>query len=65
MCLYCCCSFAKVSTTWQKILQEDKRIFQMYSRAVKNLSVSFCTEPVFFCYFRSPKLKRSQISFLD
>ncbi|NWI77630.1 FBX5 protein, partial [Dryoscopus gambensis] len=31
-------NFAKVSTTWQKILQEDKWIFQMYSRAVKNLS---------------------------
>ncbi|NWV88336.1 FBX5 protein, partial [Machaerirhynchus nigripectus] len=30
-------NFAKVSTTWQKILQEDKWIFQMYSRAVKNL----------------------------
>uniref|UniRef100_A0A8C5T7W0 F-box protein 5 n=1 Tax=Malurus cyaneus samueli TaxID=2593467 RepID=A0A8C5T7W0_9PASS len=26
-------NFAKVSTTWQKILQEDKWIFQMYSRA--------------------------------
>ncbi|NWW39314.1 FBX5 protein, partial [Panurus biarmicus] len=55
-------NFAKVSTTWQKILQEDKCIFQMYSRAVKNLSVSFCTEPsVFFYYFRSPPiLQRSQ-----
>ncbi|XP_066035168.1 F-box only protein 5 [Chamaea fasciata] len=31
-------NFAKVSTTWQKILQEDKWIFQMYSRAAKNLS---------------------------
>ncbi|NXV54730.1 FBX5 protein, partial [Molothrus ater] len=31
-------NFAKVSTTWQKILQEDKWIFQIYSRAVKNLS---------------------------
>ncbi|NXY14716.1 FBX5 protein, partial [Atrichornis clamosus] len=31
-------NFAKVSTTWQKIIQEDKWIFQMYSRAVKNLS---------------------------
>ncbi|NXO29846.1 FBX5 protein, partial [Cisticola juncidis] len=31
-------NFAKVSTTWHKILQEDKWIFQMYSRAVKNLS---------------------------
>ncbi|NWQ71565.1 FBX5 protein, partial [Neopipo cinnamomea] len=31
-------NFAKVSTTWQKILQEDKWIFQMYSKAVKNLS---------------------------
>ncbi|NWZ44670.1 FBX5 protein, partial [Brachypodius atriceps] len=31
-------NFAKVSTTWQKILQEDKWIFQKYSRAVKNLS---------------------------
>ncbi|NWV08861.1 FBX5 protein, partial [Ptilonorhynchus violaceus] len=31
-------NFAKVSTTWQKILQEDKWIFQTYSRAVKNLS---------------------------
>ncbi|NWV57230.1 FBX5 protein, partial [Daphoenositta chrysoptera] len=31
-------NFAKVSTTWQKILQEDKWIFQMYSRAVRNLS---------------------------
>ncbi|KAM6433247.1 F-box only protein 5 [Rhynochetos jubatus] len=31
-------NFAKVSKTWQKILQEDKRIFQMYSKAVKNLS---------------------------
>ncbi|NXM44026.1 FBX5 protein, partial [Gymnorhina tibicen] len=30
-------NFSKVSTTWQKILQEDKWIFQMYSRAVKNL----------------------------
>ncbi|NXY31153.1 FBX5 protein, partial [Pomatorhinus ruficollis] len=30
-------NFAKVSTTWQKILQEDKWIFQMYSRAVKKL----------------------------
>ncbi|NXN94882.1 FBX5 protein, partial [Rhinopomastus cyanomelas] len=29
---------AKVSTTWQKILQEDKRVFEVYSRAVKNLS---------------------------
>uniref|UniRef100_A0A8C3TVN4 F-box protein 5 n=1 Tax=Catharus ustulatus TaxID=91951 RepID=A0A8C3TVN4_CATUS len=26
-------NFAKVSTTWQKILQEDRRIFQMYNRA--------------------------------
>ncbi|NXT81884.1 FBX5 protein, partial [Zapornia atra] len=33
-------NFAKVSTTWQKILQEDKRIFQIYSKAVKNLSNS-------------------------
>ncbi|XP_014805995.1 PREDICTED: F-box only protein 5-like [Calidris pugnax] len=31
-------NFAKVSTTWQKILQEDKCIFQIYSKAVKNLS---------------------------
>ncbi|NXY89264.1 FBX5 protein, partial [Alcedo cyanopectus] len=31
-------NFAKVSTTWLKILQEDKKIFQVYSRAVKNLS---------------------------
>ncbi|NXH21046.1 FBX5 protein, partial [Bucco capensis] len=31
-------NFAKVSTTWHNILQEDKRIFQMYSQAVKNLS---------------------------
>ncbi|XP_061327523.1 F-box only protein 5 [Pezoporus flaviventris] len=31
-------NFAKVSTTWQKILQEDKWIFQIYSKAVKNLS---------------------------
>ncbi|NXN00816.1 FBX5 protein, partial [Sylvia borin] len=31
-------NFAKVSTTWLKILQEDKWIFQMYSRAVRNLS---------------------------
>ncbi|NXN60859.1 FBX5 protein, partial [Rynchops niger] len=31
-------NFAKVSTTWQKILQEDKWIFQMYNEAVKNLS---------------------------
>ncbi|NXG21529.1 FBX5 protein, partial [Grallaria varia] len=33
-------NFAKVSTTWQKILREDKWIFQMYSKAVKNLSNS-------------------------
>ncbi|NWS16371.1 FBX5 protein, partial [Pachyramphus minor] len=33
-------NFAKVSTTWRKILQEDKWIFQMYSKAVKNLSNS-------------------------
>ncbi|TRZ26832.1 hypothetical protein HGM15179_000302, partial [Zosterops borbonicus] len=32
-------NFAKVSTTWQKILQEDEQIFQMYSRAVENLSL--------------------------
>ncbi|NXA14108.1 FBX5 protein, partial [Sapayoa aenigma] len=31
-------NFARVSTTWQKILQEDKWIFQMYNKAVKNLS---------------------------
>ncbi|NXG71245.1 FBX5 protein, partial [Baryphthengus martii] len=31
-------NFAKVNTTWQKILQEDKKIFQIYSKAVKNLS---------------------------
>ncbi|NXF98766.1 FBX5 protein, partial [Sakesphorus luctuosus] len=31
-------NFAKVSTTWQKILREDKWIFQLYSKAVKNLS---------------------------
>ncbi|NXP03296.1 FBX5 protein, partial [Thinocorus orbignyianus] len=31
-------NFAKVSTTWRKILQEDKWIFQMYSKAMKNLS---------------------------
>ncbi|NXJ67413.1 FBX5 protein, partial [Rostratula benghalensis] len=31
-------NFARVSTTWQKILQEDKWIFQIYSKAVKNLS---------------------------
>ncbi|KFP88134.1 F-box only protein 5, partial [Acanthisitta chloris] len=31
-------NFAKVNTTWRKILQEDKCIFQMYSKAVKNLS---------------------------
>ncbi|KFR10002.1 F-box only protein 5, partial [Opisthocomus hoazin] len=31
-------NFAKVSTTWQKILQDDKWISQMYSKAVKNLS---------------------------
>ncbi|XP_068003550.1 F-box only protein 5 [Melanerpes formicivorus] len=31
-------NFAKVSTTWQKILQEDKRIFQKYSKAVKSYS---------------------------
>ncbi|NXX78206.1 FBX5 protein, partial [Urocolius indicus] len=31
-------NFAKVSTTWQKILQEDKRSFQVYSKAVKTLS---------------------------
>ncbi|XP_054255134.1 F-box only protein 5 [Indicator indicator] len=31
-------NFAKVSTTWQKILQEDKQIFQKYSKAVKSLS---------------------------
>ncbi|NXM88918.1 FBX5 protein, partial [Oenanthe oenanthe] len=31
-------NFAKVSPTWQKILQEDKWIFQVYSRAMKNLS---------------------------
>ncbi|NXR45866.1 FBX5 protein, partial [Hippolais icterina] len=31
-------NFAKVSTTWRKILREDKWAFQMYSRAVKNLS---------------------------
>ncbi|XP_009998262.1 PREDICTED: F-box only protein 5 [Chaetura pelagica] len=30
-------NFAKVSPTWLKILQEDKWIFQMYSKAVKNL----------------------------
>uniref|UniRef100_A0A8C3U2Y4 F-box protein 5 n=1 Tax=Catharus ustulatus TaxID=91951 RepID=A0A8C3U2Y4_CATUS len=55
-------NFAKVSTTWQKILQEDRRIFQMYNRAVENLSVSFCIEPpVFFSYSGCPPmLKRSQ-----
>lgn len=47
MCLYCHCSFAKVSTTWQKILQEDKWIFQMYSKAVKKVSVSFCACYIF------------------
>ncbi|NXI29917.1 FBX5 protein, partial [Sterrhoptilus dennistouni] len=31
-------NFAEVSTTWQKILQEDQQIFRMYSRAVQNLS---------------------------
>ncbi|NXL83223.1 FBX5 protein, partial [Alectura lathami] len=31
-------NFAKVSTTWKKILQDDKRCFQMYSKAVKKLS---------------------------
>ncbi|XP_009905501.2 F-box only protein 5 [Dryobates pubescens] len=31
-------NFAKVSTTWQKILQEDKWIFQKYSKAVKSYS---------------------------
>ncbi|XP_005024849.1 F-box only protein 5 isoform X1 [Anas acuta] len=31
-------NFAKVSTMWKKILQEDKWAFQMYSKAVKNLS---------------------------
>ncbi|KAM4679599.1 F-box only protein 5 [Amazona ochrocephala] len=31
-------NFAKVSTTWQKILQEDKWIFQIYTKAVENLS---------------------------
>ncbi|NWI64551.1 FBX5 protein, partial [Todus mexicanus] len=31
-------NFAKVSTTWQKILQKDKVIYQMYSKAVRNLS---------------------------
>ncbi|NWI49340.1 FBX5 protein, partial [Calyptomena viridis] len=31
-------NFANVSTTWQKILQQDKWIFQMYNKAVKNLS---------------------------
>ncbi|KFQ28480.1 F-box only protein 5, partial [Merops nubicus] len=31
-------NFAKVSTTWQKILQEDKWILQKYSKAVKNFS---------------------------
>ncbi|NXG58123.1 FBX5 protein, partial [Hemiprocne comata] len=30
-------NFAKVSPTWQKILQDDKWIFQKYSKAVKNL----------------------------
>ncbi|KFQ34360.1 F-box only protein 5, partial [Mesitornis unicolor] len=33
-------NFARVSTKWQKILQEDKWIFQMYSKAVRNLSNS-------------------------
>ncbi|NXU54519.1 FBX5 protein, partial [Turnix velox] len=31
-------NFAKVSTTWQKILQEDKRIFLKYRKALENLS---------------------------
>ncbi|NXT46562.1 FBX5 protein, partial [Pluvianellus socialis] len=31
-------NFAKVSTTWQKILREDKWIFQKYSKAMKKLS---------------------------
>ncbi|NWI93113.1 FBX5 protein, partial [Pitta sordida] len=31
-------NFAKVSTTWQKILQEDKWTFQMYNKAVKKLA---------------------------
>ncbi|NXS61166.1 FBX5 protein, partial [Brachypteracias leptosomus] len=30
-------NLAKVNTTWQKILQEDKWIFQMYGKAVKNV----------------------------
>ncbi|XP_065588621.1 F-box only protein 5 [Cyrtonyx montezumae] len=31
-------NFAQVSTTWKKILQEDKRGFRMYIRALKKLS---------------------------
>ncbi|NWH72430.1 FBX5 protein, partial [Piaya cayana] len=31
-------NFAKVSKTWLKILREDTWIFQMYSKAVKNIS---------------------------
>ncbi|NWH61438.1 FBX5 protein, partial [Geococcyx californianus] len=31
-------NFAKVSKTWQKILQEDKWGFQMYTEAMKNLT---------------------------
>ncbi|XP_042739636.1 F-box only protein 5 isoform X1 [Lagopus leucura] len=31
-------NFAKVSATWKKILQEDKWGFQMYSKALDNLS---------------------------
>uniref|UniRef100_A0A8C9L7X9 F-box protein 5 n=1 Tax=Pavo cristatus TaxID=9049 RepID=A0A8C9L7X9_PAVCR len=40
-------NFVQVSAAWKKILQEDKWGFQMYSKALKNLSVSFCTCRVF------------------
>uniref|UniRef100_A0A8D0EGD0 F-box protein 5 n=1 Tax=Strix occidentalis caurina TaxID=311401 RepID=A0A8D0EGD0_STROC len=41
-------NFARVSKTWQKILQEDKWIFQMYSKAVKNLSPAATREYVLY-----------------
>ena len=36
-------SVSKVSTTWKKILEDDKVALQLYNKAIQRITVSLCS----------------------
>lgn len=41
---------SKVSTTWKKILEDDKRALQLYNEAIRRVTVSLAVDVFFLNY---------------